>query len=283
MVVYRFELHQSCIVSILTSPSRRFDRGGLMRVTSFSINGPTGWKYFARVAYSLAYGTLDLVGYDTSCHTAPHFPPRYMALQAQPASGRSRQSPFPREYKIEMLLHVADNMFGRGSVVRRIRHISTHIAYIAKDTWHNVSRNLTEGQILRIISGIDNVPTIHEEYVVGEDRYSSTAAARLGPLTTAQVATALQNGEFQDRMHLRLLMKDASIKLITQFKTRAGLAQALLDCIKGMRKSSLLSLLIRFLKRTETRINGLACCTAIYISATCISRPTAQMVLLDGR
>ncbi|KAG1845004.1 hypothetical protein F4604DRAFT_1688913 [Suillus subluteus] len=213
----------------------RFDRGGLMRVVSFSINSPTGWKYFARVAYSLAYGSLDLVGYDISCHTAPHFPPRYMALQAPPASGRSGRSPFPREYRIEMLLHVADNMFGRGSVVRRIRRISTHIAYIAKDTWHNVSRKLTEGQILRIISGIDNVPTICEEYVVGEDRYSSTAAARLGPLTRAQVATALQNGEFQDRIHLRLLMEDASVKLITQFKTRAGLAQALLDCVKAHR------------------------------------------------
>ncbi|KAG1765278.1 hypothetical protein EV702DRAFT_1051080 [Suillus placidus] len=212
----------------------RFDRGGLMRVASFSINGPTGWKYFARVAYSLAYGAFDLVGYDASCHTAPHFPPRYMALQAQTCDP-SRRSPFPREYQIEMLLHVADNMLGRGSVVRRIRHISTGIAYIAKDTWHNVSRKLTEGQILRIISGIDNVPTICEEYVVGEDRYSSTAAARLGPLTKAQVTTALQNGEFQDRIHLRLLMEDTSVKLITQFKTRAGLAQALLDCVKAHR------------------------------------------------
>ncbi|KAG1900241.1 uncharacterized protein F5891DRAFT_980511 [Suillus fuscotomentosus] len=135
----------------------RFDCDGLMHVTLFSINGPTGWKYFTHVAYSLTYRTLDLVGYDTSCHTAPHFPPRYMALQVQPA-------------------------------IHWIQHIPTHIAY-------------TLG-----IIGINNVPTIHEEYVVGKDYYSATATAHLGPLMTAQVATAFQN--------------DASIKLITQFKTR---------------------------------------------------------------
>ncbi|KAG2064235.1 hypothetical protein BDR04DRAFT_1162784 [Suillus decipiens] len=215
----------------------RFDRGGLMRITPISINSPTGWKYFARVAYCLAYGDPDLVGYDASCHTAPRYVARYIALQAQPLSGRSKNASYDRQYKIELLLHVADNMIGRGSVVRRIRDMTTEVqsTYIIKDTWHNVSRKLTEGQILRVISGIDNVPTICEEYVVGEDRYSSTAAARLGPLTKAEVATALQNGEFQDRIHLRLKMEDDSIKLITQFKTRAGLAQALLDCVKAHR------------------------------------------------
>lgn len=206
-----------------------------MRTAQIPIHTATGWKYFARVVYSLAYGPLELVGYDSSCHTAPHFPPRRMSLQAPPASARggSRSPPCPKEYKIELLLHVADNLFGRGTVVRRIRRINSLASYIAKDTWHNVSRKLTEGQILCIIKDIDNIPKIREEYVVGEDCYSSTAAARLVPFSQAEVSTALQNGLFQDRVHLRLLMEDASVKLVTQFKTRAGLAQALLDCVKG--------------------------------------------------
>ncbi|OJA07576.1 hypothetical protein AZE42_04423, partial [Rhizopogon vesiculosus] len=202
----------------------KFDRGGLEQCEPFSITDPVGWKYFARVIYCLGYGDMECLGYDGSAQVEPQ--PnglRYMAMQCPKFANMNL------DYKIEGQLHLTETLFGRGSNVRRVCHRGTNTQYIVKDTWHNVARHLTEGQILHVIRDIPNIPKI-KEYVVDEDQFSSTFHSRFKVVGDEQVYTALHNGLFQDRVHLRLLMEAMPIQLISNFKTRAELAQALVGC-----------------------------------------------------
>jgi hypothetical protein len=150
-----------------------------------------------------------------------------MAMQLPP-------TPAHFDYIIDTQLHLTESLFGRGSNVRRVHHRTTLDCYIVKDTWHNVARPLTEGQILHVISEIPNVPKVKNEYVVDEDWFSSTITSRFKVMGEGAVYSALQDGHFQDRVHLRLLMEASPIQVITEFKTREELARALKDCVIGM-------------------------------------------------
>ena len=193
----------------------------------FSINSEAGWACFARVIYCLGYGDLDQLGYDSSVQVVPQAGPRYMSMQRPP-----KLAPF--DYVVDAQLHLTESLFGRGSNVRRVHHRTTNDHYIVKDTWHNVARALTEGQILHVIREIPNVPKVKNEYVVDEDSFSSTIASRIRIMGPEATYSALQNGRFQDRVHLRLLMEASPIQVISEFKTREELARAFRDCVIGM-------------------------------------------------
>jgi hypothetical protein len=194
----------------------------------FAINSDLGWEYFARVIYCLGYGDLDWLGYDGSVQAVPRVGPRHMVMQ------RRHPTPAYFDYIIDAQLHLTESLFGRGSNIRRVHHYTTLDCYIVKDTWHNVARPLTEGQILHVISEIPNVPKVKNEYVVDEDWFSSTITSRFNVVEEGAVYSALQDGHFQDRVHLRLLMEASPIQVITEFKTREELARALKDCVIGM-------------------------------------------------
>jgi hypothetical protein len=130
-------------------------------------------------------------------------------------------------------IHLTDSLFGRGSNVRRVHHVETKESFIVKDTWHNVCRKMTEGQILRVIAGIANIPELVEEYVVSPPHFSCTSTARTLALTASEAHSHELEHRFHARVHVRLLMKARSIQVISQFQSRAGLAKALRDCVIG--------------------------------------------------
>jgi hypothetical protein len=193
----------------------------------FSINSDIGWACFARVIFCLGYGDLDQLGYDSSVQVVPQAGPRYMAMQRP-------SNPASFDYVVDAQLHLTESLFGRGSNVRRVHHRTTKDRYIVKDTWHNVARPLTEGQILHVIREIPNVPKVKNEYVVDQDLFSSTITSRIRIMGEEAVYTALHNGRFQDRVHLRLLMEASPIQVISEFQTREELARAFKDCVIGM-------------------------------------------------
>jgi hypothetical protein len=172
---------------------------------------------------------MDQLGYDDSVQVVPRPGARYMAMQRSP-----NLADVHFDYIIEAQLHLTETLFGCGSNIRRVCHRDRGDSYIVKDTWHNVACALTEGQILRVISEVQNVPRVVEEYVVGENEFSSTYESRSKLLEVPELYSALLDGRFHDRVHLRLLMKASPIQVITKFKSRVELAQALIDCVNGM-------------------------------------------------
>ncbi|KAG1844453.1 hypothetical protein F4604DRAFT_1937490 [Suillus subluteus] len=133
-------------------------------------------------------------------------------------------------------IHLTDSLFGRGLNVHQVHHVESKESFIVKDTWHNVRRKMTEGQILRVIAGIANIPELVEEYVVSPPRFSCTSMA----CTLALMASEARSHElehcFHAHIHVRLLMKVHSIQVISQFESRAGLAKALRDCVIAHRE-----------------------------------------------
>ncbi|KAG1726747.1 hypothetical protein EDD22DRAFT_961367 [Suillus occidentalis] len=128
-------------------------------------------------------------------------------------------------------IHLTDSLFGRRSNVCRVHHVETKESFIVKDTWHNVYRKMTEGQILRVIAGIANIPELVEEYVVSPPRFSCTSTARTLALMASEACSHELEHRFHACVHVRLLMKARSIQVISQFQSRAGLAKALRDCV----------------------------------------------------
>ncbi|KAG1776166.1 hypothetical protein EV702DRAFT_1046331 [Suillus placidus] len=131
----------------------RYDHGGLMCSAAISITHPTGWTFFARVAYRLAYCHPNWLGYDISAKLAPCRGPRLMAMQCIPEDKTNSLPESCRlNYAMDAQIHLTDSLFGHGS----------------NDTWHNVHQKMTEGQILCVIAGIANIPELVEEYVISQ-------------------------------------------------------------------------------------------------------------------
>jgi hypothetical protein len=156
--------------------------------------------------------------------------PRYMAMQRLPGL-----MDVHFDYLIEAQLHLTSTLFGRGSNVRRVRYQDRGDRYIVKDTWHNVACALTEGQILRVISEVQNVPRVVDEYVVSENVFSSTYASRSTLLGVPELYSALQDGQFRDRVHPRLLQEASPIQVISKFKSRAEFAHTSMSYTYGIK------------------------------------------------
>ncbi|KAG1853785.1 hypothetical protein C8R48DRAFT_675730 [Suillus tomentosus] len=193
----------------------RYNRGGLMCSAAISITHPMGWTCFARVAYCLAYCHPHWLGYDISAQLAPCRGPRLMAMQCIPEDKTNLLPESCRlNYAMDAQIHLTDSLFSRGSNIRRVHHVESKESFIVKDTWHNVHRKMTEGQILRVIVGIANIPELVEEYVVSPPHFSCTSTARTLALTASEARSHELEHRFHARVHVRLLMKARSVERV---------------------------------------------------------------------
>jgi len=260
----------------------RIDRSGCISSLSIQINDSSQWKLFLRTIISLAVGHKQLIGYDTSIDTLPLKQDvastmdvaRTMTLQYYPLL-RAPPTLIPSCYEILSTIFIGDGLIGRGTCVFRVQSQLSKEPFIIKDTWHDVRRCFTEGQILQFIKGIPYVPEYVEEVIVSSYSRSRSLASRLIAFDKTKgdmecLAHSLSHGDFDDRIHLRLQMKGSKTKLITEFNNRKELAMALLCCVKGeVSRTWKFLLLISFCRQLMSKhIRNVVCCTVIYISAT---------------
>lgn len=254
----------------------RIDRSGCISSFSVQINDSCAshWKLFLRTILSLAVGHEQVIGYDTSIKTLPlkQGALRMMTLQYLPLL--RRPLPVPSYLEILSTIFIGDGLIGRGTCVFRVRD-QMNKPFIIKDTWHDARRCFTEGQILQFIEGIPCVPVYVEEVIVSSYARSRSLPSRMIAIDEAKggmenLVDALTDGKFDDRIHLRLQMKGSKTKLITEFKNRKELANALLCCVKGeLSRTWKLLLLISFCRQLISKhMRIVVCCTVIYISAT---------------
>jgi hypothetical protein len=261
----------------------KIDRSGCISSLSIQINDRSQWKLFLRTILSLAVGHKQFIGYDTSIDTLPLRQDaartmdvaRMMTLQYYPLLRAPPPTLIPSGYEILSTIFIGDGLIGRGTCVFRVQSESSKKPFIIKDTWHDAKRCFTEGQILQFIEGIPYVPECVEEVIVSSYPRSRSLSSRLIAFDKTQggmerLVHSLSHGEFDDRIHLRLLMKGSKTKLITEFKNRKELAMALLCCVKGeVSRTWKLLLLISFCRQLISKhMRNVVCCTVIYISAT---------------
>jgi len=257
----------------------RIDRGGSISSLSVQIQDhESQWKLFLRTIVSLAIGGPEIIGYDASIDMVPvkkDNPLRLMALQ-YPLHMDSSSSKQDATLEIISTIFISDGLVGRGTCIFRTRNPISKQPFIVKDTWHDPKRSFTEGQILQLIDGIPCVPQYVQEVVVSTYNRSRTLHSRKITVDQQQggidrLVEELANGNFEDRIHLRLQMKASKTKLITEFNNRKELAMALLCCVKGEVIIKLQTLIVDFSYDAQLigrHLKSGGCCTVIYISVT---------------
>jgi hypothetical protein len=110
--------------------------------------------------------------------------------------------------------------------------------YIVKDIWHDANRPYTEGEVLQMLDGLDNVPKFRGEYVPDDYRRSTGYGLR-NFLTIEQYQQLLDERKLEERIRLRLVygppdgVSDPKARLIYKYENRQEVITALIAIVTG--------------------------------------------------
>lgn len=193
-----------------------FDRAGVIGSSPFHLSKDSA--LLIRLMAGLILTDVDAIGFDPSIHHRE--------------DGTRTVSVADVEYQIVKTLFISDSIRGRGTVCWQARHGGSE--YVIKNTWTDVSRLKTEGDIMRMADGTEGLARlVAEEIVQYNAKDDSTSTIRsIIPMLKDYYRKAWYD-KLEVRVHRRLVTTPVADSL-ENFKSKKELLSVLIDAIKGM-------------------------------------------------
>lgn len=199
-----------------------FDRSGVIHSLGYNLHKFS--DLFARLMYTLAFGSLDKLGFD------PTFidPAMSPSILYRPRSALAVQMSWTiyihkSAYAVLCQLYISHLICGRGTsswLVRKGKKL-----YVLKDYWTHKGRKCTEEEILLKIKGLLGVSQLVEAWTVQSEGADETTDWLRPPFLVG-------NREFETRLHRRLLLTPVGDPLV-QFSSLQELVSIFIDIVHG--------------------------------------------------
>ncbi|KAF8958361.1 hypothetical protein BDZ97DRAFT_1668674 [Flammula alnicola] len=191
-----------------------FDRAGVVGSVKFDLEKEP--KMLIRLLAGLTLSDLSAIGFDPTIRHEP--------------GGKRFVTVASKEYEIIDTLFISDTIRGRGTVCWQA--CLDGADYVIKNTWADVSRDLTEPEIMKMAGDLEGIAHIVAEEIVQVNGRDDKTDYIRQVIDAANYRHKNRYAKLEIRAHRRIVSTPLAQRL-PYFSTKKELISVLIDAIEG--------------------------------------------------